>query len=163
MDRLSRSANMVIPSHTFDPVVPEPYHPQAFEKAMVFIDGSNLFNRLNELKLRVPSFYLLASVSAGRRQLVRTCLYTSEDKLKKAKDVHSESSFDNCRIVLGAGVVRSDGSIKEKGVDAQLVADLVYHAAVKNFQFAAEPEQRNRPHENNSLCSKSNQYGARFH
>jgi uncharacterized LabA/DUF88 family protein len=38
---------------------------------------------------------------------------------------------------VGASVARGDGSVKEKGVDALLVADLVYHAATRNCQFAA--------------------------
>jgi hypothetical protein len=36
-----------------EPAFPQPYPPQSFEKAIVFIDGSNLFNRLNDAKLRI--------------------------------------------------------------------------------------------------------------
>lgn len=128
---------MTIPNSGFEPAFPQPYPPQAFEKAIVFIDASNLFNRLNELKLRLSSFYRLAAASTGRRQITRVCLYTSEDKLTKAKSVHGDSSLDGCRIVLGASVLKGDGSFREKGVDALLVADLVYHAAAKNCQFAS--------------------------
>jgi uncharacterized LabA/DUF88 family protein len=44
--------------------------------------------------------------------------------------------FDATRIVLGNAVPTGDGNWKEKGVDALLVADLIYHAAVRNFDYA---------------------------
>ncbi len=38
--------------------------------------------------------------------------------------------------MYGEGVPTKDGNIKEKGVDALLVADLIYHAANKNCDYA---------------------------
>jgi uncharacterized LabA/DUF88 family protein len=37
---------------------------------------------------------------------------------------------------LGDSIDIGNGNKREKGVDALLVADLVYHAAMKNFQYA---------------------------
>lgn len=38
-------------------------------------------------------------------------------------------------MVLGHTVHRGKGTVKEKGVDALLVADLVYHTASRNCQY----------------------------
>lgn len=113
------------------------YPPQAFEKAMVFIDGSNLFPRLKEAKLKVPSFNDIAKIACRGRTLHRAYLYTCQEKLDKAIEEHGEESFKGCRIVLGESVKLENGGHREKGVDALLVADLVYHVASRNCQFAA--------------------------
>lgn len=123
-------------SNADSPAFPQPYPPQAFEKAIVFIDGSNLLNRLHDEKIKINDFYKIAVTACGARQVLRVYFYTSEDKLSKAKEVHGVNAFDNCRVVLGHSVLRGNGAIKEKGVDALLVADLVYHAATKNCQYA---------------------------
>jgi uncharacterized LabA/DUF88 family protein len=108
-----------------------------FQKAMVFVDGTNLFNRLESAKLRLTiNLVELTKLYLADRQLVRTYLYTVDQNLNKAKSVHGELVTKGVRVVLGDGIPTSDGNIKEKGVDALLVADLVYHAAVKNFDFA---------------------------
>lgn len=121
---------------TSPPPAPRPIH---FQRAMVFIDGTNLFHRLASprLKLREPlSERFWAACGLEGRQLVRAYLYTSPPHLEAAKLVHGESAFDNTRVVLGDAIRTRDGNWKEKGVDALLVADLVYHAAVKNFDYA---------------------------
>ncbi len=38
-------------------------------------------------------------------------------------------------MVFGEGVPTKDGNLKEKGVDALLVSDLIYHAANKNCDY----------------------------
>jgi uncharacterized LabA/DUF88 family protein len=113
------------------------YPPQAFERAMVFVDGSNLFPRLREAKLRVRSFHDISKTACRGRNLHRVYLYTCQEKLDKAIEEHGEESFKGCRIVLGESVKLENGGHREKGVDALLVADLVYHAASRNCQFAA--------------------------
>lgn len=123
-------------SNADSPAFPQPYPPQAFEKAIVFIDGSNLLNRLHSERIKVNDFYSIAAIACAGRQVLRVYFYTSEEKLNKAKLIHGEEAFGRCRIVLGHSIARGDGSIKEKGVDALLVADLVYHAATKNCQYA---------------------------
>jgi len=104
---------------------------------MVFIDGSNLFPRLREAKVKVRNFHDIAKAACGSRELHRVYLCTCQEKLDKAMEVHGQDSFRGCRVVLGESVKLEKGGHREKGVDALLVADLVYHAASKNCQFAA--------------------------
>ena len=113
--------------------------PINFQRAMVFIDGTNLFHRLEAEKLRVrrrlaDDFW--ASTVLEGRQLVRTYLYSSKPHLDKARTVHGGAVFEGVRVVEGKAIATGDGNYKEKGVDALLVADLVYHAAVKNYDYA---------------------------
>jgi len=111
--------------------------PIEFQKAMVFIDGTNLFNRLEAAKLSLAvNFSTILSSFLGGRQIVRIYLYTIEQHLNKAKGFHGNHITENIRIVFGDGIPTKGGNIKEKGVDALLVADLVYHAAVKNYDYA---------------------------
>ena len=103
---------------------------------MVFIDGSNVFPNVRESGLKIPSFYKLGAMTVGSRQLTRVYVYTTQEKLDAAKQLHGQDCFSGCRVVLGDSIPLDDGSHREKGVDALLVADLVYHAAMKNFQYA---------------------------
>jgi uncharacterized LabA/DUF88 family protein len=111
--------------------------PIRFQKAMVFIDGTNLFHRLESAKLDMtrPLSQLMASFLDGR-QIVRMYLYTIAEHMNKAQSFHGSHISKEIRIVYGAGIPLKNGNIKEKGVDALLVADLVYHAAVKNYDYA---------------------------
>lgn len=118
------------------PAFPQPYPPRAFEKAMVFVDGTNLLNRLREHNLQCPELLPLAEAACFGRQLVRTYFYTTAEKLQKAKEVHGARFLGGCRVVLGDSVPVAAGKVREKGVDALLVADLVYHAAQKNCSYA---------------------------
>jgi uncharacterized LabA/DUF88 family protein len=115
------------------------FPPQTFHKAMIFIDGTNLFYRFQAEKLKViqplSNPHLWGS-ALSNRQLIRTYLYTSEPHLDKAKKIHGEHIFNGVRIILGDYIDKKDGNYKEKGVDALLVADLIYHAAAKNFDYA---------------------------
>jgi uncharacterized LabA/DUF88 family protein len=105
---------------------------------MVFIDGTNLFYRLEDSKLNLKVNFreILRTHFLGGRQVVRVYLYTVEEHLNQAKQFHGTHITDGIRIVYGEGVPTKDGNIKEKGVDALLVADLVYHAAVRNYDYA---------------------------
>jgi len=109
--------------------------PVSFEKAMVFIDGSNVLLNARKHNLTIPSFYQLGVRAIVSRQLIRVYFYTSPEKLDEAKKVHGEDCLADCRVVLGDSIQLNNGSFREKGVDALLVADLVYHAATKNFQY----------------------------
>ncbi len=116
---------------------PGTYPPEAFEKTMVFVDGTNLFYRLESEKLRVSTLkYLIHPSYVGGRRIARIYLYTVEQHLAKAKKIHGDSAFEGIRVVLGEGIRKKDGNIKEKGVDALLVADLIYHAASRNCDYA---------------------------
>lgn len=111
--------------------------PVQFQKAMVFIDGTNLFHRLQGAKLRLNrSLPEVVSGYLGGRQIVRIYLYTIAEHLERASSVHGTLLTKGVRVVLGDGIPTGDGNTKEKGVDALLVADLVYHAAVKNYDYA---------------------------
>ncbi|OLE54708.1 MAG: hypothetical protein AUG51_07065 [Acidobacteria bacterium 13_1_20CM_3_53_8] len=111
--------------------------PIQFQKAMVFIDGTNLFHRLDAAKLNLnQNLSQLLTAFLGRRQIVRIYLYTIEEHLNKAKTFHGNHITEGIRVVFGEGIPTKDGNIKEKGVDALLVADLIYHAAVKNYDYA---------------------------
>lgn len=50
--------------------------------------------------------------------------------------MHGDNWTQGLRVVLGEAVPQQDGNVKEKMVDALLVADLVYHAASKNYEYA---------------------------
>lgn len=110
--------------------------PIKFQKAMIFIDGTNLFHRLEakKLNLKTSLINILTPFLKGR-QIIRTYLYTIEQHLSKHEKYHGAFIKDGVRIVFGDGILLRDGNIKEKGVDALLVADLVYHAAVKNYDY----------------------------
>ena len=113
-------------------------HPKAFQKAMVFIDGTNLFYRLRSAKLTVSSFKRLfhPSILVAGRQITRLYLYTIEDHFENAKKIHGDNFCDGIRVVYGIGVPTGDGNVREKCVDALLVADLIYHAASRNCEYA---------------------------
>lgn len=118
------------------PAFPQPYPPRAFEKAMVFVDGTNLFNRLREQNLKLHSLRAITEVATLGREHARTYVYTTAEKLDRAKEVHGPNFLQGCRVVLGESVPLENGKFREKGVDALLVADLVYHAAQKNCAYA---------------------------
>jgi uncharacterized LabA/DUF88 family protein len=111
--------------------------PVRFQKAMVFIDGTNLFYRLNsaKLQLKMRLSEIVKSFVEGR-QVLRIYMYTSEPHFNAAQNKHGAFISKGLRVVLGDAIPTDDGNYKEKGVDALLVADMVYHAAVKNYDYA---------------------------
>ena len=111
--------------------------PIQFQRAMVFVDGTNLFYRLQtaRLKLTHDLATIITSFLRGR-QVNRVYMYTVQVNLDKAVAIHGEHLTRGLRIVQGEAVPTGDGNFREKGVDALLVADLVYHAAVKNLDYA---------------------------
>ena len=78
----------------------------------------------------------VAEMLNGPRRTLRAYAYTSDPEFKKAQAQHDVGFADGIRLVFGDAVATGDGNFREKGVDALLVADLVYHAAAKNFDFA---------------------------
>lgn len=109
------------------------------QRSMVFIDGTNLFYRLEGAKLVVESLSGLFnnhSYVCGGRQVSRIYLYTIQEHLDRATKRHGPKFADGIRVVLGHGIPTGDGNVKEKGVDALLVADLIYHAASRNYDHA---------------------------
>ena len=116
-----------------------PTNPLAFQSSMVFIDGTNFIYRLQDhgLRWKPGGFENLATYLTGPRKNLRTYFYTNPHKLEEFKKKHGASAVPGCRVVLGDGVVLADGNVKEKGVDALLVADLIYHAATRNVHHVA--------------------------
>jgi uncharacterized LabA/DUF88 family protein len=104
---------------------------------MLFIDGTNLFYRIESKGLVVPQLSLIFDrfPILGGRQLARIYLYTIQEHLDRAVQRHGDLFLSQIRVVLGHGVPTKDGNVKEKGVDALLVADLVYHAASRNVDY----------------------------
>jgi uncharacterized LabA/DUF88 family protein len=115
---------------------------KALQRVMFFVDGSNLMHRLREANLRVPSLHKLLSYCCANefrdREMVRVNFYSTQTLLKEGETVHGHDFVKGVRVVLGDEIVQ-DGKrkTKEKGVDALLVADLIYHAAQKNCDLAA--------------------------
>jgi uncharacterized LabA/DUF88 family protein len=103
---------------------------------MVFIDGTNLFYRLAAEKLIVPSLAPIIERCIQKRQLIRAYLFTSAPHFEKALKIHGAGLVSEVRVVFGDAVEIGDGNFREIGVDARLVADMIYHAAVKNYDFA---------------------------
>ncbi|MEQ8694004.1 MAG: NYN domain-containing protein [Gammaproteobacteria bacterium] len=104
---------------------------------MVFVDGTNLFNRLIRDKVRITKLFPILELAANRRQLVRAAIYTTEEKFIAAQEIHGSDFADGVRLVYGDSVDTENGQVREKGVDALLVADLVYHAAQKNCNYVS--------------------------
>ena len=118
------------------PMFPPPYPPQAFQKAMAFVDGTNLFHRLQSERIVVPSILNILKALSVPRELLRAYVYTSQPHLERAISIHGDRMLAGCRVVLGDAIPTQDGNYREKAVDAQLVADLIYHAASRNCEFA---------------------------
>ena len=114
-----------------------PVRPINFQKAIVFIDGTNLFHRLEGEKLNLTtSLNTILTNFTQNRQIIRMYLYTIQEQLEKASKFHGDHITKDIRVVYGEGIKTKDGNTKEKGVDALLVGDLIYHAAMKNYDYA---------------------------
>jgi len=109
---------------------------QLGQRAMVFVDGTNLFHRLDAAKLQLVSLSRLTRACDPHREIVRVYLYTTQPHYERALKSHGEALTSDVRVVLGEAIPTGDGNFREKGVDALLVADLIYHAAVRNYQQA---------------------------
>lgn len=108
------------------------------QRAMFFVDGTNLLYRLKASRIIVPSLekLLMYSPILKGREPVRFYFYSIEKHISEAKLTHGPKFFDGIRTVEGDGILKKGGEIKEKGVDALLVADLIYHAALRNCDAA---------------------------
>ena len=106
-----------------------------FERTMIFIDGTNFFCRLREQRLKMPSLTRFLNIIRSNRPLIRTYVYSTKKRIEEAQREHGENFLDGCRIIHGDSVSTKSG-YKEKGVDALLVADLIYHAASNNCNYA---------------------------
>jgi uncharacterized LabA/DUF88 family protein len=105
-------------------------------KAMIFVDGTRLFSRLRAEKIKIPNLKASFTGYMDFNKIFRTYVYTTPPYLEQATEEHGEAFLLGSTVILGDAVVKRDGNTKEKGVDALLVADLIFHAASKNLDFA---------------------------
>ena len=103
--------------------------------SMVFIDGTNLFRRLHTAHLKLRSLTGIIRHCEPEREVVRAYLYTTKPKFDTALTTHGPILTGSIRVVYGDSVETADGP-RGKGVDALLVADMVYRAAVRNYERA---------------------------
>lgn len=61
---------------------------------------------------------------------------TAPSRAASVKDHHKVDFLSGVSVQVGDTVLTGNGTPKEKSVDAMLVADLVYHAAVRNIDYA---------------------------
>jgi uncharacterized LabA/DUF88 family protein len=108
------------------------WSPDMGRRAYAFVDGTNLIAELRNAKLKLPSVLSLVCASVENMLVLRVYVYTTVEKADKAKIDFGGEFFAGCRLVYGDTVPTPKGDPREKGVDAQLVADLVYHAASRN-------------------------------
>lgn len=106
--------------------------------AMVFVDGTNLLYRLLDNDLVVPKLQRLVFYTNlfAPPQVARICFYTVPKHFNDAKQRHGPEFFEGIRVIFGDEIPRDGGNVKEKAVDALLVADLIYHAAARNYNYA---------------------------
>ncbi len=100
-----------------------PLPAKAFERAMVFVDGTNLLYRLKHAKLKLKD--LLKLCASGkvleRRELIRIYFYSTSKMVEEAKVLYGEDTFKDVQVVYGHTVELSGGRVREKGVDAILL------------------------------------------
>jgi uncharacterized LabA/DUF88 family protein len=107
-------------------------------RAMVFIDGTNFFHRLMATRTKLHSgiYDFIFSQVLAHTAPHRIYLYSTKPQVERAVGLHGDRLLRHVRVVYGDSVLKADGNAKEKGVDALLVADLIYHAAAKNYDVA---------------------------
>ena len=119
-----------------------PIPPQAYQKIMVFVDGSNLFHRFKEIQcnpvplITIVQYSLFKLKEYYRRaspMLWGVSVYTVKNKYDELLKTHGDDFFKDTPVVFGHEVKHS-GTKTEKGVDAQLVADIIYHSARRNCE-----------------------------
>jgi uncharacterized LabA/DUF88 family protein len=130
---------ILVPQVTLAQTSSPSFPPEAFQRSIIFVDGTSVFYRFEEMKLCVSSFHDLFTRLLGGRsnpRIMRICWYTIQEKYDRLVKIHGENCLDKVRVIFGSGVPSRGSEPKEKGVDALLVADLVYHAAAKNMDYA---------------------------
>ena len=110
------------------------------QRVWFFVDGSNLIHRLRESNVQIPSLHKVLDrccrLNFGAREFVRAIFFTTPTLCKEAEAFHGPDFLKGIRVSHGDEVFLDKRRTKEKGVDALLVADLVYHAAQKNLDLA---------------------------
>ncbi|MGD1948057.1 MAG: NYN domain-containing protein [Leptolyngbyaceae cyanobacterium] len=107
------------------------------QRAMMFVDGTNFQYCFNgsDIKLIKP-IHWIGEIFLEGRQLVRTFFYTCEPHLELIESEHEHDILQTSKVVLGYAIPIGDGNYSDKGVDVHLVSDMIYHAAMKNYDYA---------------------------
>ena len=117
------------------------------DRVMVFIDGSNVFNRLRELERRINLDYgkFVAKLVGGRR-LVRAYFYGARVDQTREPSAHQNQQrlhynlnrIPRFELRLGRLVYPpATGSTPyEKGVDVRLATDMLLHASQRTYDIA---------------------------
>jgi uncharacterized LabA/DUF88 family protein len=110
-------------------------HPYVSRRMMIFVDATNLVKSLDaaSVTLKIPLKLILSSQYSSLATIQRVYAYTTESNFESYKANHP-TLFEGCQMVFGDAIEGKKG-VREKGVDAQLVADLVYHSAMKNCEI----------------------------
>lgn len=122
----------------------------AKERAAIYIDGSNTYNKLKKLGLpeedRRFDFSALVSHIVGERQLVSKRYYVGivrnhdgserSEKLVKKQQQFLETLRSTGFEVKSGRIMYDGGRIREKGVDVKLAVDLVIGATDNLYDTA---------------------------
>ena len=112
--------------------VPEPAS-LAFEKVMIFIDGSNLFHRLRMIGVRVDYALLRDRLVAGRN-LIQTFYFCSLPPSPKQTQLDFLAKLRSKGFEVRIFPLRQRGAnLVEKGVDIALATELLVQAFQRNF------------------------------
>lgn len=107
------------------------------QKAMMFVDGTNFRYCLNGSAVKIiKPIHWIGEIFLEGRQLLRTFFYTCEPHLASLESEHGQDILKTSKIVLGYAIPIGDGNYSEKGVDVNLASDVVYHAAMGNYDYA---------------------------
>lgn len=120
------------------------------ERVMLFIDGSNFYYAIKEIKRRYPDihidpfdFFKFSKVLARGRKLIRTYYYTAQRPETDSPDriAAQRRYFDHikqtpyCTLRLGHLASRY-GILVEKGVDVLLTVDMMRLARLNSYDTA---------------------------
>jgi uncharacterized LabA/DUF88 family protein len=114
------------------------------ERALIFIDGSDLYFKLRDLQLHLLlsfDFSRFALSVIGKRELVQATYYVgkirthgtekTQQLFNNQRKLFAHLRNHNIRYSLGY-LLKSDGVFREKGVDVQIAVDLLV-AAYENL------------------------------
>ena len=117
------------------------------DRVMVFIDGSNVLNRLRDLGQRINLDYgKFVAKLAGERRLVRAYYYGARvDQTREPEQYRRQQGFyynlekiPRFELRMGRLVYPPSAGARpnEKGVDVKLATDMLLHASRDNYDVA---------------------------
>ena len=117
------------------------------EKAIIYIDGSNLYHSLRSISRRTDlDFGKFATKLIGNRRLVRAYYYNAPvDQVKEPDTYRSQQQFfqalrntDYFEVILGRLIYRNWPTEHpyEKGIDIKIATDMLVHGHRGNYDVA---------------------------